>query len=153
MALSMCSVPNGHGTFDDPRCNKAVMCQTGDECLCAPCPEGCAHVQAFSARTSAALAGHVGLYGGFINEDDLLGLSGNGRQPPAEPGMSSTSHMGFSTFVRDEALFLYVNPSRRSKASESDAAAGTSLQANKGSKSCQYTSNIEDLAAKRELLG
>ena len=27
-------------TFDDPRCNKAVMCQTGDERLGAPCPEG-----------------------------------------------------------------------------------------------------------------
>ena len=66
------------------------MCQTGDERLGAPCPEGRAHVEAFSAQASAALAGHVGFYGGSINEDDLLGLSGNGRQPPAEPGMSGT---------------------------------------------------------------
>ena len=94
-----------HSTFGDPRCNNAVMCQTGDERLGAPCPEGRAHVEAFSAQASATLAGHVGFYGSSINEDDLLGLSGNGRPPPAEPGMSGTSHMGFSTFVRDGALF------------------------------------------------
>ena len=109
-----------HNTLDNPRCDEAVMCQTGDERLGAPCPEGRAHVQAFSARTSAALAGHVGFYGSFINKDDLLGLPGNGWKPPAEPGMSGTSHMGFSTFIRDEALFLYVNPNRRSRSSMPD---------------------------------
>ncbi len=112
-----------HGPLDDPGSNKLIMGKTCDKCLSAPCAKGRGGCQPGAALGSPAQSGHVGFDTGFVDEDDAVRFCSNGWKPPAKPVSSSCLYVRLVAFIRDEALFLYVYPIRRSTISMPDCEA------------------------------
>lgn len=104
-----------HCPLDDPRSDQRVLCQTCDQSLGSPTAKWHIHRQAVPSFRPSTQAREVRLHRGFINEDNAIRQSRNGRKPMFEPVSPLLPYLGATALGGNQRLFWYVNPSRDSR--------------------------------------
>lgn len=83
-----------HRALNHPRCNQALVGQTGDQSLCAPTPKWRIRLKAFAARSPAAQPGEVCLDRRFVQKNNALRHPGYGGLAMRTPILALSSYLG-----------------------------------------------------------
>jgi hypothetical protein len=95
-----------HGSLNDPRGNKLIAAQTGDEGLRLPLAEGGIGHEPLSLQAAPTQGRHVGLYARFIDEDEPRRLAAHKRLAALVP--CPAGHLDVSAFfLGGQQRFFY----------------------------------------------